>query len=153
MPNRLLLLVFLSSCFINGQAQSDKGYVGFSAGMAAPLGDFNEAKPFNANSGYAQPGLSLELSTGILLGEILGVAGLIRRQSHSIAEDAYLSRYTFPSAYTVTSENYRITSFLGGFYTSLPLNRGVDPRFQDFGGPFAHAHTADRSCAQRNRQF
>lgn len=126
-------LPFVLAClmYCTCQAQNDRGYAGLSVGAALPLGDFGDRKGFNQNSGLATMGSAVELSAGILLGQHIGIATLIRRQSHGIDDNVIKSRFSGRNSLSVESENYRLTSFMGGLYTSFPISEqwSLDFRF------------------------
>ncbi len=104
-------------------AQNDRGFAGLSVGMATPLGDFGDNSPLNRNAGLANIGTALEINAGIKLGKYLGIAGMLRRQSHGIDDATVASSFSgFGSIPSIESSKYQFTSFMTGLYGSFALN-------------------------------
>jgi len=119
----LLLTIFILRFDAFTQNNENNGSMGVAAGIAIPVADFASTDFSKENAAAAIPGFSGLFFTNVAINNWWGISGLIIYNSNPLDENAYLENFKFQNPsndYTFESNNYSLTSMMGGAYASLP---------------------------------
>lgn len=124
MKRLILLLTFVIVSFSTSYSQ-DRGHIGLSVGLSAPMGDFANNKSSDENAGFATAGLLFDFSLNYKLNKTIGIEGLVRVQSNGTDADALADEFsaiTLPgTSGTVESGKWLSVGILGGISATFPL--------------------------------
>lgn len=124
MKKLILLVTFVIVSFTSTFSQ-DRGHIGLSAGLSAPMGDFASNKSSDENAGFATTGFLFDFSLNYKLNKTLGIEGLVRVQLNGTDAEALADEFSaiIPAGISGTVESGRwvTVGFLGGLTASFPL--------------------------------
>ncbi|MBK8416064.1 MAG: hypothetical protein IPL22_17105 [Bacteroidetes bacterium] len=83
-----MLLFLFTSTF-----SQDRGHIGLSAGLSAPMGDFASNKSSDENAGFATTGFLFDFSLNYKLNKTLGIEGLVRVQLNGTDAEALATNF------------------------------------------------------------
>lgn len=140
--NRMLLFVFVAvvgyGYTTSVQAQDKNSYIGISLGAGIPLGDLSSKDSDNDNSGWANAGPVLDISTATMFkGGRFGTTLLIRLQSNGVDAQGLANEMgqILPEVnWTTETVGWKFGGLLGGGIGSFPISENSSFDLKIMGG-------------------
>jgi hypothetical protein len=120
-----IILIFINGNFASAQEEK-KCVFGIGLGSAAPIGNFSSINYSKDRTGYALPGVVLDISFSYRFIKKIGFCLLFRGQNNPYDTDAKDNDLTMIAINrTYEADSWKVASHLGGFYFSTPLTQSM----------------------------
>ena len=130
------LLALAFSVALSAQVESDKGYFGVTLGTGIPIGPFAGSNAGVSGNGYANPGLSMDLTYAGKLWKDFGLSTNFHMQTNPLNGQKLLDNATPPTATSssIEANSYLTFGLLTGPWCSAALSDKISIEARLSGG-------------------